>query len=165
GAAAEFDPGDRSPSRVPPDGSDGGGRADRAPGAVLPVGTPVPSRRARATALARQVALRVSGVHRPDVGLRRLPRDDANVPSERRLPFAEPRLRASEVTRRIVEGQLRAAGVARSSRFGIGFDGVRPAGGDRVLAELVREGVAVPVTIEGLRGTRYAHAEALEAKV
>src|SRR5207249_3394789 len=62
---------------------------------------------------------------------------------ERRLPFAEPRLRASEVTRRIVEGQLRAAGVARSSRFGIGFDGVRPAGGDRVLAELVREGVAV----------------------
>jgi uncharacterized protein YcaQ len=64
-----------------------------------------------------------------------------------------------------VEGQLRAAGVAKSSRFGIGFDGVRPAGWDRVLAALVREGVAVPVTIEGLRGTRYAHAEALEAKL
>jgi len=81
--------------------------------------------------------------------------------AERTLPVDEPRLPEAEVARRILEGQLRAWGVARPTQFGFAFDG-RPPGWERALKELEREGVAVPVEIEGLAGTWYAHGQLLE---
>jgi uncharacterized protein YcaQ len=79
----------------------------------------------------------------------------------RRLPLHEPRPPSGEVTRRILVGQLRARGVAKPSQFGWALDGLRPPGWERVLSELVREGVAVPATIDGLNGEWYAHADLL----
>lgn len=81
--------------------------------------------------------------------------------AERRLPAAEPRLPQREVARRLVEGQLRSRGVARADDFGYAFDGAPPGRG-RALLELVREGVAVPVGVEGLSGEWYAHRDLLE---
>ena len=80
--------------------------------------------------------------------------------AQRSLPMDQPRLPQSEIARRLVEGQLRARGVAKPTQFGWAFDG-RPPGWERALLELVREGVAVPVTIEGLNGKWFAHAEVL----
>jgi uncharacterized protein len=83
--------------------------------------------------------------------------------AERRLPVKEPKLPPREVTRKVLERQLRAKGVTRLLRFGYELDGNRPAGWERALADLVREGVAVPVRIEGLRDDDwYAHAERLD---
>ena len=81
---------------------------------------------------------------------------------ERRLPGAIPRPAAGAEARRLLEGQLRAAGVATLNRFGFTFEGVRPPSWERALARLVREGVAVPAEIEGQRGSWYAHGEVLE---
>lgn len=80
----------------------------------------------------------------------------------RRLPVSEPRLPPREVARRVLDGQLRAAGVARLSRFGFELDGSRPAGWERALAGLVRGGAAVPVSIAGTKGKWYAHGELLD---
>jgi len=80
--------------------------------------------------------------------------------AERSLPADPPRLSQGEVARRIVDGQLRARGVATSKQFGWAFDG-RPPGWERALAELVREGVAVPVGVGDLPGEWYAHADVL----
>jgi uncharacterized protein YcaQ len=80
----------------------------------------------------------------------------------RRLPANEPRLPPAQLARRVLEGQLRAKGVARLHRFGFELDGSRPAGWERALAALVREGVALPVTVEGRRGEWYAHGELLD---
>jgi uncharacterized protein YcaQ len=82
----------------------------------------------------------------------------------RRLPVSEPRMPPREVARRVLEGQLRAAGVSRLSRFGFELDGSRSAGWERALAELTREQTAVPVKIEGRRGEWYAHGELLERR-
>jgi uncharacterized protein YcaQ len=82
----------------------------------------------------------------------------------RRLPVSEPRVPPREVARRVLEGQLRAAGVSRLSRFGFELDGSRPAGWERALADLTREGTVVPVKIEGRRGDWYAHGELLERR-
>ena len=79
----------------------------------------------------------------------------------RRLPLHEPRPPGREVARRILDGQLRARGVAKPSQFGWALDGLRPPGWERVLSELVREGVAVPATIDGLSGEWYAHGDLL----
>ena len=80
----------------------------------------------------------------------------------RRLPLNEPRLPPREVARRVLEGQLRAKGVARLTRFGFELDGSRPVGWERVLADLVREGVAVPVSIADQRGQWYAHGDLID---
>lgn len=80
----------------------------------------------------------------------------------RRLPAREPRPPPRAVARRVLEGQLRARGVAKVSQFGWALDGRRPPGWDRVLADLIREGVAVPAAIEGLGGDWFAHGDLLE---
>ena len=81
--------------------------------------------------------------------------------AERRLPVGEPRLPQREVARRLLEGELRWRGVARRDEFGYAFDGAPP-GRERALRELVREGVAVPVGVQGLTGEWYAHRAGLE---
>jgi uncharacterized protein YcaQ len=80
--------------------------------------------------------------------------------AERSLRVDEPRLSQREVARRIVDGQLRARGVANPKQFGWAFDGRAP-GWERALTELVREGVAVPVSIGDRPGDWYAHADVL----
>ena len=80
--------------------------------------------------------------------------------AERRLPVGEPRLPKPELARRVLAQQLRARGVARADQFGFVFGG-RPAGREGALRGLVREGVAVPVEIDGLAGGWFAHAELL----
>jgi uncharacterized protein len=81
--------------------------------------------------------------------------------AERRLPTDQPRRPAAERTRTLLERQLRARGVERRGRFGAAMDGERPAGWERALRGLVREGVAVPATIDGYPGEWYAHADVL----
>jgi uncharacterized protein len=83
--------------------------------------------------------------------------------ASRRLPFDEPRLSARTVARRILDTQLRALGVATSLQFGWAIDG-RPPGWERALADLVRDEVIVPVTVEDLPGEWYAHADVLEQR-
>jgi uncharacterized protein len=67
----------------------------------------------------------------------------------------------AEAARVLVEGQVRAQGVARRDRVGMAFDGPAP-GRDRALQRLEREGTIVPVRVEGLSGGRLVHAELLE---
>ena len=81
--------------------------------------------------------------------------------AERSIPIGGPRVPQREVARRIVEGQLRAWGVAKRSQFGWAFDG-RPPGWERALAELISEEVAVPVRVEGDEAEWFVHAEVLE---
>jgi len=80
----------------------------------------------------------------------------------RRLPLDEPRLRGREEARRLSETQLRALGIARPTAVGWTMEGVRPPHREAALAELVREGVALPCRIYGLPGEWLAHAELLE---
>jgi uncharacterized protein YcaQ len=81
----------------------------------------------------------------------------------RSLPFDQPKRSASQVALEVVDRQLRARGVGTPDQFGRLFDG-RPDGWERALRELVRRGVAVPVSIEGItKGDWYAHADMLEA--
>jgi uncharacterized protein len=80
----------------------------------------------------------------------------------RSLPPDEPRRSRSEIAHEVLDRQLRARGVATPAQFGMLFDG-RPDGWERALARLVREGVAVPVAIEGItKGEWYAHADLLD---
>ncbi len=81
--------------------------------------------------------------------------------AERVVPVAAPRLRPTEIARRVVETQLHAAGVVQSVRLGIAWHR-KPEGWDRALAWLEKEGVAVPVSIEGFPGAWYTHADLLE---
>ena len=82
--------------------------------------------------------------------------------AERRLPVHDPRP-PSEIARELLERRLRAAGLARPSTFAqFGHD--RPRGWERALAGLERDGVAVPVRVDGLRGDWYAHGELLERR-
>jgi uncharacterized protein YcaQ len=81
--------------------------------------------------------------------------------AERRYPLDEPRLPQREVARRVVEGQLRAKGIARRRVVGWGIGGPQP-GWERALDGMQREGIAVPVKIEGTRGEWIAHAPTLE---
>jgi uncharacterized protein len=76
--------------------------------------------------------------------------------AERALPRDTPRLSARQIARAIVDRDLRAKGVAAVQNVGWTLGG-RPPGWERALADLIREGVAVPVTIEGLRGGWLAH--------
>ncbi len=82
--------------------------------------------------------------------------------AERTVPVNAPRLPARETARRILSRQLRARGVATVRQFGYAFDG-RPTGWERALDDLVKEGVAVPARIDGLRGDWFAHADLIDA--
>ena len=77
---------------------------------------------------------------------------------ERRLPIDEPRLPATEIARRLVEGQLRSRGFAPASSLGGMFDGLEAKGARRAIDDMVRDGIAVPVEVEGLKGGLLAHA-------
>jgi uncharacterized protein len=82
--------------------------------------------------------------------------------AERSLPMGEPGRSSAEVAREVLDRQLRARGVATIAQFGELFDG-RPAGWERALARLLRDGVAVPVAIEGVsKGEWFAHADLLD---
>ncbi len=82
--------------------------------------------------------------------------------ASRSLPSDVPRPAAGEEARRLLDVQLRALGISKLSRFGWTFEGARPPGWERALAGLGREGRAVRVTVDGLRGERWAHAEVLD---
>jgi len=82
--------------------------------------------------------------------------------AERRLPMNEPRLRPREEARRLLETQLRALGIARPGALGRTLEGVHAPDRDRALSDLIRDGVAVPCRVEGLRGEWLAHAQALD---
>jgi uncharacterized protein YcaQ len=81
--------------------------------------------------------------------------------AERVVPVHEPKLRPTEIARTVVERQLRAGGVVQPRSIGLAWHR-KPEGWDRALAKLQREGVAVPVTIQGLPGVWYTHADLLE---
>jgi uncharacterized protein YcaQ len=80
----------------------------------------------------------------------------------RRLPPDETRLRPGEEARRLLDTQLRALGIAKIDRFGETFEGTRPPGWERALAELEREGRVMRVSVEGMRGERWIHADVME---
>jgi uncharacterized protein YcaQ len=80
---------------------------------------------------------------------------------ERVYPLDEPRLPASAIARRVIDGGLRRLGLARPAALGFGFDG-RPPGSERALRGLLRDGVVVPVSVAGSRGPWLAHAELLD---
>jgi uncharacterized protein len=84
--------------------------------------------------------------------------------AERRLPRDDTRLKSGEEARRLLDTQLRALGIAKLNRFGETFEGTRPPGCERALAELEREGRAIRVSVDGLRGERWLHADVLERK-
>jgi uncharacterized protein YcaQ len=82
--------------------------------------------------------------------------------ASRSLPSDGLRPVAGEEARSLLDVQLRALGIARLSRFGWTFEGARPPGWERALVALEREGRAVRVSVEGLSGERWVHAEVLE---
>lgn len=82
--------------------------------------------------------------------------------ASRSLPSDAVRPPAGEEAWRLLDIQLRALGISKLSRFGWTFEGARPPGWERALAGLEREGRAVRVTVDGLRGERWAHAEVLD---
>lgn len=83
--------------------------------------------------------------------------------AERTLPVDETRVPEREVARWLLDTQLRWCGIAQPHRFGFAFDGPPP-GRERALEELISEGRAVSVTIEGVRGEWLAHREVLEQR-
>jgi uncharacterized protein len=70
--------------------------------------------------------------------------------------------RPRDEARRLLERQPRRSGLARTTRLGRAWDG-KPQGLQRAWRALLDEGIAVPVEVEGLRGTWFAHRDALEA--
>jgi uncharacterized protein YcaQ len=82
--------------------------------------------------------------------------------ASRSLPSDAARPEPGEEARRLLDIQLRALGISKISRFGWTFEGARPPRWERALAALEREGRAVRVTVDGLRGERWAHAEVLD---
>jgi uncharacterized protein len=78
------------------------------------------------------------------------------------LPFDAPRPRAGEEARSLLDVQLRALGIAKLIRFGWTFENTRPPGWERALDALEREGRAIRVTVDGLPGERWAHAQVLD---
>ena len=83
--------------------------------------------------------------------------------AERALPLDTPRLPAREVARAIVDRDLRARGVGVVQNVGKTFDG-RPSGWEQALSDLIREGVAVPVTIDSMPGAWLTHASLLDVR-
>jgi uncharacterized protein YcaQ len=83
--------------------------------------------------------------------------------AERWLPKDESSLSPKDVARIIVERQLRSRGIAKPSQFGFGFIG-RPPELENIIQDIIREGTAIPVKVEGLKGLWYAHKEILDRK-
>jgi uncharacterized protein YcaQ len=83
--------------------------------------------------------------------------------AERWYPVDEPRLPEREVARRLLDNQLRWCGFARRDRFGFAFGGPPP-GREGALADLIADGTAVPITVEGLEGEWLAHADVLDGE-
>ena len=75
--------------------------------------------------------------------------------AERVLPANQPKLRPTEIARRVVETQLHAGGVVRPKTIDLAWHR-KPEGWDRALAKLEREQIAVPVASRTCRapGTR-----------
>jgi uncharacterized protein YcaQ len=84
--------------------------------------------------------------------------------AERRLPVDVQRPAAAVLAREVVERQLRAAGIQKARSLGWMMDGTKPVGWERALASLIKEEIAVPVTIDGVPGDWLAHTDALEAQ-
>ena len=82
--------------------------------------------------------------------------------AERRLPTDVPRPAAGKEARELIDVQLRALGISKPTRFGWTFEGARPPRWEQALASLEREGRAVRVVVDGLPGSRWAHAEVLD---
>jgi uncharacterized protein YcaQ len=82
----------------------------------------------------------------------------------RRLPVDGTRLAPGEEARRLLDTQLRALGIAKVTRFGTTFEGLRPPGWERALARLEAEGTAVPLAVDGAPGRWWAHAEVLDRR-
>ncbi|HTG48388.1 MAG TPA: crosslink repair DNA glycosylase YcaQ family protein [Actinomycetota bacterium] len=80
--------------------------------------------------------------------------------ASRSLPPAPPRPRP-ELARELVDRQLRARGLERVGRLGHLFDGPMP-GRTVAIDRLAREGVLVPVRVEGLEGRWVAHGGLLD---
>ena len=85
-----------------------------------------------------------------------------DLASRRFPPSDSSRLRAGEEARSLLDVQLRALGISKLTRFGWTFEGTRPPGWERALAALEREGRIVRVSVDGVPGERWAHAEVLE---
>jgi uncharacterized protein YcaQ len=68
-----------------------------------------------------------------------------------------------EVARELLERRLSARGLARVIEFTNSF-GLPLPGWERALAELEREGLAVPASVEGVRGSFYAWGPRLERR-
>jgi uncharacterized protein len=80
--------------------------------------------------------------------------------ASRSLP-AVPAVPRAQLARRVIERQLRARGIDRATRFGSLFDGELP-GREPAMTALIREGVVVPLEVEGMPGIWYAHRELLD---
>ena len=81
--------------------------------------------------------------------------------AERTLPVNAPRCRRAR-RRGALSRQLRAQRRGTpSGSSAMAFDG-RPPGWERALDDLVKEGVAVPARIDGLRGDWFAHADLVD---
>jgi uncharacterized protein YcaQ len=81
--------------------------------------------------------------------------------ASRWLPPDTPRPSPAALARDLVERQLRAAGLAQPKTLGVMWHGPAP-GRERALERLAREGVAVPVRVEGMPGTWWTHAELMD---
>ena len=68
-----------------------------------------------------------------------------------------------EVAREILSRQLAVKGLARVNEFGHSFDG-RPPKWKEALADLERQGLAVPATVDGLRGHFYVWGPLLDSR-
>ena len=82
--------------------------------------------------------------------------------AQRRLPADGTRLSPGEEARRLLDVQLRALGIARLNRFGWTFEGARPPGWEGALRSLERDGRAIPIHVDGARGSWWAHADVLD---
>ena len=80
--------------------------------------------------------------------------------AERALPKA-PRRSLLAMAREVAERDARAAGVAKLGSVCHLFDGEMP-GRERAITDLLREGVLVPIDVEGLGGTWVTHRDLLD---
>ncbi|HYJ60965.1 MAG TPA: crosslink repair DNA glycosylase YcaQ family protein [Actinomycetota bacterium] len=83
--------------------------------------------------------------------------------ASRRLPMDEPVMPPAARAREVVRRQLAAAGIAKPARIGWLFDGLQADGWQRALAGLVKDGTAVEVAVEGVKGAWIADAAVLHA--
>jgi uncharacterized protein len=82
--------------------------------------------------------------------------------ASRSLPRVPPRP-ASEIATELVDRQLRARGLERLERIGVLFDGPVPMR-DAAIRRHLREGLIVPVEVEGLPGGWVAHRDLLDTR-